>query len=256
MKCPSCNAELRDGSVFCTNCGTQLGGSYQNQQYVEPVYKASPVKTKKGAPRFLVVLLSIVLVLLLGGLVTTGIFYYNLSKDNEALEKENEDLKSKKDSKKSKKQEKEATATTETTEVEQSESTDDNFSSGLNHIEWSNIVSCDYEHGDYAFAVDGMGYEFITPWFQANSGQIFVCTQMEFGESGNYYTDNSRYFDVELYDVAEDRMVASYRGMYDNIEGGVSFETVKNHTYYVTVRTHMEKGEKLRAHGHGHVYFE
>lgn len=125
---------------------------------------------------------------------------------------------------------------------------------GSDYVSWTNKDVCDYSYSDYTFLMDSSAYEIITPTFEVYSSSIFVSTALEFEGAGNYYTDKSRYFNVELYDASNDTLVNYYTGMYDNVEGGVDFSTERNHSYYLKISTYVESGEK--THGHGHIYLD
>lgn len=125
---------------------------------------------------------------------------------------------------------------------------------GTDYVQWTNKDVCNHSSGDYTFLMDSSAYEIITPTFEVYSSSILVSTALEFEEAGNYYTDKSRYFNVELYDASNDTLVNYYTGMYDNVEGGVDFSTERNHSYYLKISTYVESGEK--THGHGHIYLD
>lgn len=122
------------------------------------------------------------------------------------------------------------------------------------YVSWTNKELCDYSYSEYTFLMDSTANEIITPTFEVYSSSIFVSTVLEFERTGSYYTDKSRYFDVELYDASKNTLVDYYTGMFDNLEGGVDFLTERNHSYYLKISTYIENGEK--AHGHGHIYFD
>ncbi|MBR1472550.1 MAG: carboxypeptidase regulatory-like domain-containing protein [Lachnospiraceae bacterium] len=73
MKCPVCQSNLKDGTVFCTYCGTKLDGSVPLPDLTEPEPSPmNPQKKNKGALiaiiviLFLVVIIGIVLAVVLG----------------------------------------------------------------------------------------------------------------------------------------------------------------------------------------------
>lgn len=86
MFCPKCGANLKDGSRFCSKCGSSIGGQGGRPGYPPQMAASSmPPKKKKGNTG-LIVFLIILLVLVIAG-VGMGILYYmNEKKEAELLE--------------------------------------------------------------------------------------------------------------------------------------------------------------------------
>ncbi len=86
MFCPKCGANLKDGSRFCSKCGSSIGGQGGRPGYPPQMASSSmPPKKKKGNTG-LIVFLIILLVLVIAG-VGMGILYYmNEKKEAELLE--------------------------------------------------------------------------------------------------------------------------------------------------------------------------
>ena len=86
MFCPKCGANLKDGSRFCSKCGSSIGGQGGRPGYPPQMAASSmPPKKKKGTTG-LIVFLIILLVLVIAG-VGMGILYYmNEKKEAELLE--------------------------------------------------------------------------------------------------------------------------------------------------------------------------
>lgn len=80
MFCPKCGANLKDGSRFCSKCGSSIGGPGHPMQ---PGPSPMPPKKKNGKTG-LIIFLAVFLLLLTAG-VGMGIFYYINEKNNEAL---------------------------------------------------------------------------------------------------------------------------------------------------------------------------
>ncbi len=86
MFCPKCGANLKDGSRFCSKCGSSIGGQGGRPGYPPQMAASSmPPKKKKGNTG-LIMFLIILLVLVIAG-VGMGILYYmNEKKEAELLE--------------------------------------------------------------------------------------------------------------------------------------------------------------------------
>lgn len=86
MFCPKCGANLKDGSRFCSKCGSSIGGQGGRPGYPPQMAASSTPPKKKKGNAGLIVFLIILLVLVIAG-VGMGILYYmNEKKEAELLE--------------------------------------------------------------------------------------------------------------------------------------------------------------------------
>lgn len=274
--CPRCQARIKVNAKFCTRCGGRVALKVYENDYV----LAHPQKQSKNKAGIVIGIL-VSLIIIAGAALVIPIAcdstWDEIIKTVTKAEDKDEGS-TKKDKKRKNKNENdddddedideaeineadiyEAEDETDTADAEPNSEVDKQvFENTVPMVEpigvmsWSNNYFCD-SNSAYTFGMFDSYAEIVTPAFAVSDNSFFVSTVLMLSKSGQLYTDKSRVFDVKLYDAATDTYVHGYRGMYDNIEGGITFNVSNTgHLYYLRITTYLQDGEELF--GHGHIY--